>query len=48
MAEGQSAAMISVTVKSTKEKKTIEINEDADIKEVKRPSNSPHIPGTLR
>lgn len=36
MAEGQDAArnLISVTVKSTKDKKTIEIGENADIKEV--------------
>lgn len=36
MAEGQDSArnMISVTVKSTKDKRTIEIAEDADIKEV--------------
>lgn len=37
MAEGQDAArdIISVTVKSTKDKKTIEIGANADIKEVK-------------
>lgn len=41
MAEGQDTArtLISVTVKSTKDKKTVEIGEDAEIKEVNSPGN---------
>lgn len=47
MAEGQDTArnIISVTVKSTKDKKTVEIAEDADIKEVMFfPKRVPHHP----
>lgn len=34
MAEGQSSQKIKITVKTPKEKQTIEIDENADIKEV--------------
>lgn len=52
MAEGQDTArnIISVTVKSTKDKKTIEIGEDADIKEVCKSAHvgSPSKPAGTR